>query len=238
MFIISEIVKYSFVDTGYSSRRLSFDLDRKGMKMSKQRRVALMVRWSLGLAIGIAMFWLVLVMVTGYMPICESIRVTPFWLVEVPAIPRIWDFILGPIYTVLCIGVLYNAGTKGREDLIGATSCIILGTALLGLIGGLAYIKPAASIAFVFAVLGGFAGLRSNLRQTMTVGASAGVGFGLGVGLTGGLIPGVCVGVVGMIVGVIIAAIMFVFLQLCKRTTWTVRNHLITKIKLRLGEEE
>ena len=83
--------------------------------MEKERKIKLIVRWSIFTAGSIALFWFIWYLITGSVPTVTSIRITtvtsiiirPEWTIQLPfGISRWWDILIGPIWFVFCIPIL------------------------------------------------------------------------------------------------------------------------------------
>ena len=148
--------------------------------MTKERRNKLMFRWSVFSAALIAAFWIVWYFTTGSVPVVESIKWTETSQLELPlAVSRWFDVLLGPVYSILIVGIFYRVGNldlspAGKKD---AFSVLVIGLALgltfglaFSLVVGLGFGGLVADLTFGLAIAG--------LVVTLVVGLVIGLGLG------------------------------------------------------------
>lgn len=165
--------------------------------MSTSNKWNLKVQWSLISSATIALFWMAKWMITGSMPVYQSVQIVPQWdwAIALPhPIPKVWDCFLGPIYTGILVSLF--TGKRDKDMIVGL---------ILGLVCGVGFglIAP-----FVFAlILAICVGTVFALCEDQFFA----LGFVLGAVLGGALVSGLVIGlIIALIVRLVIAlAAMF-----------------------------
>lgn len=118
--------------------------------MEKQRKYALMWRWSLITGELIALFWAIWYLTTGSVPMVTSIKMTPEWTWQLPfGISRWWDILIGPIWPIILISLFTNERiTKDEELVVGLAVGLVVGL-VVGLPFGLVFSLPFGLAAFI-----------------------------------------------------------------------------------------
>ncbi|MBI2448466.1 hypothetical protein HYV44_02830 [Candidatus Microgenomates bacterium] len=170
------------------------------MDMSKERRNALMLRWSLLTAGLIATILLAYYWVTGEVPVTDQI----FWsktkegekiFLQLPfGISRWWDVLLGPIWSCAFIAIMADKRSKDGHvsDLIAGLGAGLIFGLGFGLIYDLSFGLGYGLVPGL--VLGLGFGLIIGMTLRLVFGLVPGLVFGLGYGLVFGLVPGLVLG--------------------------------------------
>ena len=107
-------------------------------------------------AMAIAAFWIGIWYSTGSMPIYQSVQLTPNLAVPLPwAIPRVYELVLGPIFSVILISLFTNEKTrKNRDKVIGLVliSIFVMAVGILAMIGTGLIGPMIATLAFAFII--------------------------------------------------------------------------------------
>ena len=189
--------------------------------MTKKRRNKLMFRWSVFTAALITIFWTVWYFNTGSVPVVESIQWAENSYINLPvALSRWFDILLGPLYSISFISVLYWIKGTDNKDLVFVLVCSLAFALAISLI------VVAASVPVFGLVIGVVSGLMCLLACGIVVGLIIGpvsvIFFGLVVGLASGLFFGIVVGTAAGI-AVVLAIVLIFTLKLLFR--WLVAEN-------------
>jgi len=171
-------------------------------------RWSLVWRWSLITSLAIAGFWWVSYLDTGYM---AQAKLTACWLVPNLhhdwLVPRIWDWLLGPMFSVIFVAMFTGEKMKGVDGHIPADKVILMIiTFILGIIAGangVNQLGPSNAVTFGFlagllaGIIGGWLFMGMAISFAFGIGLSAGIFAELGCGV--GLLIGFFLWAIGWI---------------------------------------
>ncbi|MDP2692425.1 MAG: hypothetical protein Q8O88_02155 [bacterium] len=168
-----------------------------------QRKDKMMLRWSIISAGLIGAFWLIWYLVTGEMPVVDTLKVTKNWTVELPfGIPRWADLLIGPLFSCAIIHLYFSAGDD--KKLVFGLTCGLVSGLVAGLVFGLG---DGLGVKLVAGLVAGLViGLGFELAHELAYILGAGLALGLVIGLASGLVAGIDAGMAfglgfGLVIG-------------------------------------
>lgn len=185
--------------------------------MENERLKTMLLRWSIGVAGLIALFWMIFYLTTGYVPTVTSIRMGASLWVLPKEISRWWDILFCLPFSTLFV---VSLPTVSKKRIIRF---------MVFLVAGLLIGELFDELLFLSIVVG--------LLYGLVLGKDAGVGFALGIGLglsiNKGLAIGFCVAVAFCMsagLGVLLNFVLLSVFEVIRATSWKkVRNWLLVR---------
>lgn len=156
--------------------------------MKTKQKLSWMFVFSILSVMLIGLFWLIWFSVTRSNPQITQIKMTEGWILQLPVqIPRHWDILIGPIWSIVLVSVFTHKRVHQKEDLAALLIMSVLGGLFLTQITGL--------------VLGMILTLLLGLVISFTYGIIHGVTVVVSIGLTYsltvlGIVPGLFVTII------------------------------------------
>jgi len=195
--------------------------------MTTTHKIIMACHWSIFTGWIIGLFWLIWWLVTGSVPVCHEMWITPTWVFNLPPEPRWIDWLLGPIYSAIFVW-LFTCETARKRRMLPALLVVSIVTLFFGLAASLAANELALALPspLIFGLVVGLAAATGDgLDASLLTALGAGLAAGLGAGLSAGLLVGLSVGLSAGLLAMLVAALTFGLARLFSPKPWKAFCH-------------
>jgi len=194
-------------------------------------KIYLMTKWSIRIAAAIAVFWAIVGIRTESSPMVEAVHFGD-WQLPFSDISRFWDALIGPIWSVVLVGIFTSTRVEERKYLFSFLAAGLVFCPVVGIIVGCGW---GINIAFIVGIaIGLIVGIIAGAvcdpyvegnRAYVSLPLVAGMGFGLALGLRFGLAVGLASSVIIFAVAVIPLIFLGAGKTFTKRPMASVKAH-------------